>query len=567
MHLDTILRKSLGVLRALISPHVLLIPLASLVLPLPNTSRAAVPISPPPSPSAEIVAGSYIVTFRPTVTRADTQACREEFLRLFAGGNPGHGLTDFEIEEFRGFHFRARAAPGGGKEDEGQEQEEASEMLNWIRGREDVVMSVERDLMIEAARPVGGRKGRENARVGTSLPRLWPEVRGRRRDDGRGNGTEEKEGGGGEEGNGKRRENVVALETEYGRPWGIVRVSMRDRARKEVYQRLSRPHYDDDDGKDVDGKEGRQGGKKLKVYVVDSGVRTSHVDFLDSRTRESRVVWGKTFVPGGVNDDIDGHGTHIAGTIGGNVYGVQNKSTIVSLKVTQDGKGPVSGVISAISWAANDARTTNSTCIMNLSLGLQAETGCTGALIDAGKAAREQGCLLVASAGNEGIPASLTSPACSADFMTVGAIEREGKDGKDVMPEWSNHGQAVDIFAPGTDVESASNEGDYGGRMLGGTSMASPHIAGLAAYFSSLFGITDGDELRVKILGVATVGKVDDLGTNSKNRLAYNANCEKETWGGYFCEYAALGGGKLEARQTTATWRSEENRIILYLNH
>ncbi|KAM3451157.1 hypothetical protein MY3296_005529 [Beauveria thailandica] len=215
-------------------------------------------------------------------------------------------------------------------------------------------------------------------------------------------------------------------------------------------------------------------GQGITAYIIDTGIRTSHIEF------EGRAVMAANFV-NFVDTDENGHGSHVAGTIGGATFGVAKKCNLVGVKVLDaDGAGANSGVLDGLQFVMNDVlrRGIGGKCVMNMSLG--------GDRSDAVNRAIQQlfavGVVPVVAAGNENQDAANTSPASAKAAICVGAIDAKN----DEKAIFSNFGQAVDVFAPGVDVLSVGIDSDRATNTLSGTSMASPHVAGLAAYLLGL---------------------------------------------------------------------------------
>ncbi|KAK3329901.1 serine protease [Apodospora peruviana] len=258
------------------------------------------------------------------------------------------------------------------------------------------------------------------------------------------------------------------------------------------------------------------------VYVVDSGIKLSHHEFGDGTGASGRVTWGANFI-NNVTGDQHGHGTHVAGTVGGLTYGISPKSRLVALKVIDgNGYGTWSGVAAAIQWACDDtaARNASGLSVINMSIG---GPGKSQFIYDAiSGAVAKSGITVVAAAGNwDGVvnDGSVTPAGCG-DVIAVGAI-----DGNDTRSSYSNWGPGVTVFAPGDGIRSAWFEGDdYASGEMSGTSMASPHVAGLAAYFMELYGKLTPADVKQRILAVGTRDKVKDAGDGSPNLIAYNGN-------------------------------------------
>lgn len=253
------------------------------------------------------------------------------------------------------------------------------------------------------------------------------------------------------------------------------------------------------------------------AYVIDTGIRTTHIEFTNG-TATSRAVWGTNFINGSADTDENGHGTHVSGTLGGATKGVAPLTQLVAVKVFDaDGNGPWSGVLAALDWVVQHATANGRVgrAVVNMSLG-----GSRWSVIDdAVTATVDAGVAVVVAAGNSGQPVNTTSPAACPDAITVGAI-----DETDTRPSWSNWGPGLDFFAPGQDVVSAWISSDTAYASESGTSMASPHVAGLVAYLMQQFGPHTPQQMRDRLTAFATNGTVVDAGDGSVNAIVYNGN-------------------------------------------
>lgn len=206
-------------------------------------------------------------------------------------------------------------------------------------------------------------------------------------------------------------------------------------------------------------------GAGVDVYVVDTGVLTTHNQFT-GRTRSG-------FDATGANSTVDcnGHGTHVAGTVAGATFGIAPAATVIPVRVLScDGSGTLSGVIAGIDWAIADHTTTPA--VLNMSLG----GGLSGLLDSAVQRAVEDGITVVVAAGNSGADACGFSPAAAPNAITVGSTTTS-----DTRSSFSNFGDCVDIFAPGSGITSAWHTSTSAAQTISGTSMAAPHVAGAAA--------------------------------------------------------------------------------------
>jgi len=207
-------------------------------------------------------------------------------------------------------------------------------------------------------------------------------------------------------------------------------------------------------------------GLGVKVYVIDTGILSTHNEF------SGRVLPGYSPFTGGSTVDCNGHGTHVAGTIGGTTYGVAKEVSIVPVRVLDcAGSGTTSGVISGINWVINQY-TTGTKAVISMSLG-----GGASATLDAAVAAAvTKGITVVVAAGNSSADACTFSPARAPSAITVGAT-----DSSDALAYFSNFGSCVDISAPGLAITSAWIGSNSQAATISGTSMATPHVSGAVA--------------------------------------------------------------------------------------
>lgn len=247
-------------------------------------------------------------------------------------------------------------------------------------------------------------------------------------------------------------------------------------------------------------------GSGVRVYIIDTGIRFSHQEF------GGRAVSGYDFVDNDADaSDCDGHGTHVAGTVGGASVGVAKGATMVAVRVLNcNGSGTVSGVVAGINWvAANHI----SPAVANMSLG----GGNSSSIVTAVENAIAAGVTFVVSAGNSNANACNYSPANAPSAITVGA-----STSGDVRSWFSNYGSCVDIFAPGSSIYSSTNDANNSYDSWDGTSMASPHVAGVAALFLQTNTTATPTQVSNAILGNATTGVLSSLGTGSPNLLLYS---------------------------------------------
>ena len=248
-------------------------------------------------------------------------------------------------------------------------------------------------------------------------------------------------------------------------------------------------------------------GRGVTAYVVDTGVALGDSDLA------GRAVTGVDLVDGGSAEDCNGHGTHVAGIVGGRTYGVAKGVRLVAVRVLGcDGSGPLSRVLAGIDWVVRDHRV-GAPAVANLSLG----GAPSKAVDDAVRALVRDGVTVVVAAGNgddagRAVDACSTSPARAHLAVTVSATDRH-----DTRPGWADTGRCVDLFAPGVAVRSDWLGGAT--KVLSGTSMAAPHVAGAAAVYLSTHPSATPTQVRAALVRAATTGVVQQAGAGSPDRL------------------------------------------------
>ncbi|MFF0275660.1 S8 family peptidase [Streptomyces sp. NPDC004330] len=247
----------------------------------------------------------------------------------------------------------------------------------------------------------------------------------------------------------------------------------------------------------------RGNGAGVTAYILDTGIDYAHDEF------GGRAAFGfDAMGDGRAGQDCNGHGTHVAGTVAGNTYGVARKAGLVSVRVLGcDGRGAYSGMIAGLDWVAKNAR---HPAVLNGSLGGDRST----ALNNAATALAAAGVLPVIAAGNDAKDACNVSPASATGVVTVAASNRWDEE-----TSFSNHGRCVEIFAPGQDIVSARLGG--GSVALNGTSMAAPHVAGVVALYKAEHPTADPAEVAQWLDGNSTKGLLNNLSTNTPNKLLY----------------------------------------------
>ncbi|XP_041453132.1 aqualysin-1-like [Lytechinus variegatus] len=244
-------------------------------------------------------------------------------------------------------------------------------------------------------------------------------------------------------------------------------------------------------------------GEDVNVYVIDTGIRPSHVDF---EGRASAAYDACTFNNDGI--DCNGHGTHCAGTVGGTNYGVAKKAKIFGIRVLNCvGSGSFANIIDGMDWVRG-----NEPGVVSMSLG----GGASDAVDEAVTNLKNAGYVVSVAAGNDNANACNYSPAGAADALSVGAT-----DNADTRASFSNYGTCVDIFAPGVSITSAWIDSDTDTYTISGTSMACPHVSGVAALTLEANKDLTPAEVYASIKNSATNDKVQDQGWGSPNLLLY----------------------------------------------
>lgn len=247
-------------------------------------------------------------------------------------------------------------------------------------------------------------------------------------------------------------------------------------------------------------------GAGVTAYIIDTGIRISHNQF------GGRASNGYDFIDNDATaNDCNGHGTHVAGTIGGSTYGVAKAVALVAVRVLNcSGSGTTSGVIAGINWVTS--RHTTGKAVANMSLG----GGASSSLDTAVRNSIADGIVYAIAAGNSNADACNYSPARVSEAITVGATTST-----DTRASYSNKGSCLDLFAPGSSITSAWNTSNTATNTISGTSMATPHVAGVAALYLQGHARTP-QQVRDAIVGAATQNLVKSPGANSPNRLLYS---------------------------------------------
>lgn len=279
---------------------------------------------------------------------------------------------------------------------------------------------------------------------------------------------------------------MSATVTQNNPPWGLDRIGQRDLPLNAVYSYTTT-------------------GSGVNVYIIDTGIRRTHTQF------GGRAFVGFDSVGDGQNtNDCNGHGTHVSGTVGGSTYGVAKAVRLFAVRVLNcSGSGSNAGVIAGVDWVtANHA----SPAVANMSLG----GGVSTALDTAVNNSINSGVTYAIAAGNSNTNASNSSPARVAAAITVGSSTMS-----DARSSFSNFGSVVDIFAPGSSILSSYNTSDTATATLSGTSMATPHVAGVAARFLQSNPAASPATVRNAIVNAATLNHLSGIPAGTSNRLLF----------------------------------------------
>lgn len=284
-------------------------------------------------------------------------------------------------------------------------------------------------------------------------------------------------------------------------------------------------------------------GAGVHAFIIDTGIRADHTEFT------GRVLAGYSAVAdSNGSNDCNGHGTHVSGTVGGTTWGVAKSVNLIPVRVLDcTGSGSLSGVIAGIDWVAGSALRP---AVANLSLGSAKSTTVNAAVAGA----YNKGVTMVVAAGNSNADACNYSPSSEPTAITVGATTNT-----DARASYSNYGSCLDIFAPGSGITSAWITSNTATNILSGTSMASPHVTGVAAIALQANPLSSPAQIASFITTSATTGKISSAGTGSPNKLLYslasNAPADPKTVAIKSLTGNAIKSGSNWRAQVTATVR------------
>ncbi|KAI8331960.1 peptidase S8/S53 domain-containing protein [Chlamydoabsidia padenii] len=293
------------------------------------------------------------------------------------------------------------------------------------------------------------------------------------------------------------KSNTTQIVKQLNAPWNLARITERKPDPKAPYL------YP------------KTAGEGVRVYVIDDGINKDHMDF------GNRASWGYSAIS--KDDDSitqigGGHGTHVAGIIGGKEHGVAKNVDLVSVQVlAKNGRGAVSSLLSGIQWVTQDAMKYPKKSIVNMSLGIPSIAPSANTLDQAITAAAQSGLPIIVAAGNTASDACDVVPAGNPNVYTVANADKT-----DTLDYRSCYGKCVAITAPGVNVESDYIGGKNATAVMSGTSMAAPHVTGIAALILQELDDPSPKSLFAALTSMATKGAVKKNRPDTVNLLAYN---------------------------------------------
>jgi len=277
---------------------------------------------------------------------------------------------------------------------------------------------------------------------------------------------------------------MEAWTTQSGATWGIDRIDQRSRPLSGTYTYTST-------------------GSGVTAYIIDTGIQTSHPQF----GGRAAVAYDAL---GGNGQDCNGHGTHVAGTVGSATYGVAKGVALRAVRVLDcNGSGSTSGVIAGMNWVASHHVAKS---VANMSLG----GGYSSSTNSAANSLASSGVFLAVAAGNSSADACNYSPSSAANTTTVAA-----STSSDARASYSNYGSCVDLYGPGSSITSTWLNG--GTNTISGTSMATPHVTGVAALYKATYGDASYSTIRSWLTTNATANVITGNPTGTPNKLLYKA--------------------------------------------